>query len=147
MADAQQLGLLSLPYEIREMTYELLIISDQWIIAEMRFVRSIQWDELYCCKLSKVRVCSPEIGSCAQFLRACKLFLAKTSQFLYGHNSFELSLKTLGQPPFPLLAQTTPLTSLHGTRRDRSRQIQSNPHHPNCAEITPQSPLSILRRP
>jgi hypothetical protein len=85
------------------MIYKLLLVSDQWIIAETNFARSIHRDKLYCYKLSKLGVGGPEIGWSAQFLRVCKLFHAEASSFLYGSNSFELSIKTLEQVFLPTI--------------------------------------------
>jgi hypothetical protein len=108
MADTQPQGFFSLPYEIREMIYKLLLVSDQWIIAEERSIRSsnigtLGRNKLYCYKLSKVWVGSPEIGWSAQFLRVCKFFHAEASEFLYGHNKFELPLVTLEKKFLPTI--------------------------------------------
>lgn len=105
MAGTQQLGLLSLPFEIREMIYELLLISEQWIIVETKYGYSIRRDELSCYKLSKHWVGDPETGWSAQFLRVCKLFHAEASHFLYGRNKFELSLKTLERTFLPTIGK------------------------------------------
>jgi hypothetical protein len=98
MADTQPAGFSSLPYEIREMIYKLLFVSDQWIIAGRNRLTNIGTPEsykLYCYRLPKIGDKKPKIGWSAQFLRACKHFHAEASQILYGHNKFELSLETL----------------------------------------------------
>jgi hypothetical protein len=108
MAETRVQGFFRLPYEIREMIYKLLLVSDQWIIAEERSVRprntkSPNPNKLYCYKLSKAWFGSPEIGWSAQFLRVCKYFHAEASEFLYGHNKFELSLGTLEKRFLPTI--------------------------------------------
>jgi hypothetical protein len=80
------------------MIYKLLLISDPWIIAETRFINSTKLNKLYCYRLSPSWVAgrSSNVGGwSAQLLRVCKLFDGEASQFLYGHNKFKLSLKTL----------------------------------------------------
>jgi hypothetical protein len=106
MADTRQPGFLRLPYEIREMIYKLLLISDQWIIVEAEFIKATRPDKLYCYKLPSPRVANHDFnvgGWSAQLLRVCKLFDEEASQFLYGHNKFELSLKTLQEAFLPII--------------------------------------------
>jgi hypothetical protein len=80
------------------MIYKLLLISDPWIIAETRFINSTKLNKLYCYRLSPSWIVDRRSnvgGWSAQLLRVCKLFDGEASQFLYGHNKFKLSLKTL----------------------------------------------------
>src|SRR2546423_10571675 len=90
MAELQQSGLLSLPYESREIIYQLLLISDEWIVVISQFVHSIGRHKLDCYRASKRRV-----GWAVQFFRVCKLFYAEAPQLLYGCNKFKLSFETL----------------------------------------------------
>jgi hypothetical protein len=104
MADTRQPGFLRLPYEIREIIYKLLLISDQWIIAETPFFKTTKPDKLYCYKLPEVTNRGSNVGGwSAQLLRVCKLFDGEASQFLYGHNKFKLSLKTLQEIFLPTI--------------------------------------------
>jgi hypothetical protein len=98
MADTRQPGFLRLPYEMREIIYKLLLISDQWIVAETKSTKGTKPDKLHCYKLPFPGVANRSSnfgGWSAQLLRVCKLFDEEASQFLYGHNKFKLSLKTL----------------------------------------------------
>src|SRR5271163_3680111 len=102
MADTRQPGVLRLPYEVREIIYKLLLISDEWIIAEAQFIKANKSDRLYCYKLPRVPYGSCNAGGwSAQLLRVCKLFDGEASQLLYGHNKFKLSLKTLQETFLP----------------------------------------------
>jgi len=104
-ADMQLPGFLRLPYEIREMIYKLLFISNQWIIVETRSAHSARRNKLYCYKLSKVWVGCPDMGWSGQLLRVCKLFHAEGAEFLYRHNKFEISLQTLQQTFLPTIGK------------------------------------------
>ena len=106
MADTTPPGFLRLPYEIREMIYKLLLVSDEWIIAERKPVvptDAPKYRELWCYKLPTVWNNDPETGWSAQFLRVCKYFHAEASEFLYGHNKFQLSLRTLASKFLPTI--------------------------------------------
>jgi hypothetical protein len=106
MADTRQPGFLRLPYEIREIIYKLLLISDQWIIAEKHLIKTTKPDRLLCHKLPFLGVANRDSnvgGWSAQLLRVCKLFDGEASQFLYGHNKFKLSLKTLQETFLPIV--------------------------------------------
>jgi hypothetical protein len=105
MADTRQPGVLRLPYEIREMIYKLLFISDEWIIAETHFTKANnKLDKLYCSKLPLGSHHSCNAGEwSAQLLRVCKLFDGEASQLLYGHNKFGLSLNTLQETFLPTI--------------------------------------------
>ena len=104
MADTRQPGILRLPYEIREIIYKLLLISDEWIIAETQFTKANKPDKLYCYKRPEVPYHNCNAGSwSAQLLRVCKLFDGEASQLLYGHNKFGLSLKTLQETFLPTI--------------------------------------------
>jgi hypothetical protein len=106
MADTKEPGFFRLPYEIREMIYELVLVSDQWIIAERKLVFPIggPWSyQLWCCKGPRIANGNQESGWSSQFLRVCKSFHAEASHFLYGYNKFELSLETLEQPFLPTI--------------------------------------------
>jgi hypothetical protein len=104
MTDPKEPGFLRLPYEIREMIYKLLLVSDQWVIVDRKSVNSTNSPgryKLWCCRVFKTR--TSESGWSAQFLRVCKYFHADAPQFLYGHNKFELSLETLVQTFLPAI--------------------------------------------
>jgi hypothetical protein len=106
MADTRQPGFLCLPYEIREIIYKLLLISDQWIVAEMQFVKATNQYKLHYYKLPFPGIPNHDFnagGWSAQFLRVCKLFDGEASQFLYGHNIFKLPLKTLQETFLPAI--------------------------------------------
>jgi hypothetical protein len=84
----------------------LLLISDQWIVAETKSTKGTKPDKLYCYKLPFPRVAKHDHnvgGWSAQLLRVCKLFDEEASQFLYGHNKFQLSLKTLQETLLPII--------------------------------------------
>jgi len=106
MADTRQPGFLRLPYEMREIIYMLLLISDQWIVAETKSTQGTKPNKLYCYKLPFPRFAKHNSnvgGWSAQLLRVCKLFNGEASQFLYGHNKFRLSLKTLQETLLPTI--------------------------------------------
>jgi hypothetical protein len=104
MTDTRQPGFLRLPYEIREIIYKLLLISDKWIITEPRFTKANKPDKLSCYKLPITPYNNYCAGSwSAQLLRVCKLFDGEASQLLYGHNRFGLSLKTLQETFLPTI--------------------------------------------
>lgn len=98
-------GFLRLPYEMREMIYKLLFISNQWIIVETRSAHPARRNKLYCYKLSKVWVGCPDMGWSGQLLRVCKLFHTEGTEFLYRHNKFEMSLQTLQQTFLPTIGK------------------------------------------
>lgn len=88
------------------MIYRLLLVSDQWIIAErqgLQHTNRTPCYDLYCYKLAETWRKHPETGWSAQFLRVCKHFHAEASQFLYGHNKFELSFATLEEAFLPTI--------------------------------------------
>src|SRR2546423_1350988 len=106
MADTRQPGFLRLPYEMREIIYKLLLISEQWIVTETKSIKGAKPDKLYCYKLTLSRVANHNSkvgGWSAQLLRVCKLFNEEASQFLYGHNKFQLSLETLQETFLPTI--------------------------------------------
>jgi hypothetical protein len=106
MTDTKEPGFLSLPFEIREMIYKLLLVSDQWIIVERKPVSpksALGPYQLWCYRLPKIWNSNPESGWSAQFLRVCKYFHGEASRFLYGNNKFELSLETLEQKFLPTI--------------------------------------------
>jgi hypothetical protein len=104
MEGTRQPGVLRLPYEIREIIYKLLLISDEWIITETQFAKADKPDKLYCYKLPEGPYHNCSAGSCsAQLLRVCKLFDGEASQLLYGRNRFGLSLKTLQETFLPTI--------------------------------------------
>ena len=91
---------------MREIIYKLLLISDQWIVAETKSIKGTKPDKLYCYKLPFPGVANYKSifgGWSAQLLRVCKLFDGEASQFLYGHNKFRLSLGTLQETFLPTI--------------------------------------------
>ena len=107
MASTPSSRLLSLPYEIREMIYKLLLVSEQWIIVETRCDPSTQQDKLYCYQLPNIWIGAPsDTGWSAQFLRVCKLFHAQASRILYERNKFEMALRIMQQTFLPTIGQT-----------------------------------------
>jgi hypothetical protein len=112
MADTKAPGFFSLPYEIREMIYELVLVSDQWITAERLIAvpTAASWpyptyppDPLSCYGRSRIANGKQENGWSGQFLRVCKSFHAEASHFLYGCNKFQLSFETLEQLFLPTI--------------------------------------------
>jgi hypothetical protein len=106
MADTRQPGFLRLPYEIREIIYKLLLISDQWIIAQTQSTKATTPHKLHCYKPLSQKVPTRNHkadGWSAQFLRVCKLFNGEAPRFLYGHNKFYLSLQTLQETFLPAI--------------------------------------------
>src|SRR5437762_1666090 len=104
MADTRQPGFLRLPYEIREIIYKLLLISDKWIFLQPHFIKANKPVKLYCCSFSEDPDNDHNTASWSvQLLRVCKLFDGEASQLFYGHNKFKLSPETLQETFLPTI--------------------------------------------
>jgi hypothetical protein len=75
------------------------------MLVDTRSAHSARRNKLYCYKLSKVWVGCPDMGWLGRLLRVCRLFHAEGTEFLYGHNKFEMSLQTLEQTILPTIGK------------------------------------------